>query len=102
MENLTFLGVVNRDRNIDIPWRGTTIYVEHDYEVGQNLIVTLAIDENTICAPVVKVELPEIKQLKAMKDELTSDWERFSAIFNNSSMGDKVRMLRALDMVKSR
>lgn len=97
MEQLTFLGEVDRNGNIYIPWRGTHCYVDHNYEIGQNLIVTLEIDDNTICAHVVKVELPTLQQLKEMKDELSGDWWRFEQIFRNATMAQKTRMLKALD-----
>ncbi len=100
MTQEVFLGAVDRDKNIYIPWRGTHVYVEHNYDPGQNLLVTLEIGENTLCAEVVKVELPALKQLKQMKDELAADWARFSLMFEMSPMKDQVRMLRALDMLK--
>ncbi len=99
----TFLGVVERDGGIYIPWRGTNVYYGTNasngeiYELGQNLIVTLEIDENTICAHVVKVELPTLEQLKKIKDELSTDWNRFELIFNSGTLGQRVTMLWALD-----
>jgi hypothetical protein len=98
MSKEVFLGVVDRDNTIYLPWRGTYMFVEHNYEPGQNLLVTLEINENTV--EVVKVELPTIKQLKQIKDELDSDWHRCSLVFKMVSMKDKVRMLRALDLVE--
>ena len=95
--NEVFLGVVNRNGNIDIPWRGTAIYVPHSYEVGQNLLVTID-TEGSASGKVVKVDLPTLRQVKQMKDELASDWERFSLIFKSMPMGQQVTLLRALDI----
>ena len=91
----TFLGVVERDSSIFIPWRGTHVYPVHDFEPGQNLLVELDITAGL--GRSVKAELPTLEQLKQMKDELSSDWCRFTEIFNKASMLQKVLMLRALD-----
>lgn len=102
MAELVFLGVVNRDKHIDIPWRGTTIYIEPDYDIGQNLLVTLEIGDNTFCADSKKVELPTLEQLKKMKDELDGDWTRFTLLFKDASMRQKVLILKALEVRTTR
>jgi len=99
MGKQVFLGVVDRNKGIDIPWRGTNVTVEHSYEPEQNLLVTLEINDNTICAEVVSVELPTLLQLKQMKDELSADWARFDSIFQTASLAQKVLMLKALNQV---
>ncbi len=90
MKNI-FLGVIDRNKRIFIPWRDPIVIIDHKYEVGQNLLVTLEDGQAT------KIELPTLAQLKAMNDELTDDWARFSELFKQFSMGQKVEMLRALD-----
>lgn len=94
-KNDTFLGIVDRDGSIFIPWRGTHVSLEHNFEPGQNLLVEL----NTTAGlgRVVKAELPTLEKLKEMKEELSSDWHRFAEIFRTASMRQKVLMLRALD-----
>lgn len=91
-----FLGVVERDGNIYIPWRGTHVTVEHNYEIGDNLLVTLDTTGN-LSDKVIKVELPTLDQLKKIRDELANDWERFTDIFTQFPMWKKVEMLRSLD-----
>jgi|GEM_PF-5219416 len=97
-----FLGVVDRDGSIDIPWRGTYLRWKHNYDPGQNLLVTLETGDNTIYAKVIRVEMPTLEQLKDMKDELKADWDRFTSVFQNATMADQVRMLRALDLEQRR
>lgn len=91
----TFLGVVDRDGSIFIPWRGTNVSREN-FEPGQNLLVELKINQGGL-GQVIKAELPTLEQLKQMKDELSADWDRFAQMFNGVSMLRKVLMLRALD-----
>jgi hypothetical protein len=86
----TFLGVVERNGSIYIPWRGTHVATDSEYEPGQNLLVTIVDGRATI-------DLPTIVQLKQIRDELNADWERFTEIFRQVPMGRKVRMLQALD-----
>lgn len=95
MKNDMFLGIVEWDGSIFIPWRGTNVYPKHDFEPGQNLLVELDITAGL--GQVVKVELPTLEQLKQMKDELSSDWSRFTEIFNKASVLQRVLMLHALD-----
>lgn len=94
-KNDIFLGVVDRDGSIFIPWRGTHVSLEHNFDVGQNLLVQA--EENGPFVKYVKAELPTLEQLKQMKDELWSDWYRLVEIFRTAPMLQKVLMLRALD-----
>jgi len=97
MSEEVFLGVVDKNGNIFIPWRGTHVYVEHDYEADTNLLVTL--DTEHAFGQVAKVELPTLKQIKAMKEEFAFDWERFSSVFKHAPMRLQVLMLHALNRV---
>jgi len=92
----TFLGVVERNGSIFIPWRGTNVSLKHNFEPCQNLLVDLEFNK-TGTGSVVKAELPTLEHLKQMKDELSLDWDRFTQIFNRASMLQKVLMLCALD-----
>ena len=92
--NDTFLGVVDRNGSIFIPWRGTNVSLEHNFEPGQNLLVELEIKAGM--GKVIKVELPTLEQLKQMKEELLLDWYRFAEIFRTAPMRQKVLMLHAL------
>lgn len=96
MSEEVFLGVVELNGNIAIPWRGTHVFNKHGYNPGQIVLVTLD-DTDSGMRSVVKVEIPTLDQLKQMKDELKEDWSRFSKIFKQASMIHKVQMLRALD-----
>jgi len=100
-KNNTFLGVVNRDGSIFIPWRGTNVTLDHNFEVDQNLLVTLEINKAGT-GKVLKAELPTLNQLKQMKEELFSDWYRFAEIFRTAPMRQKVLMLCALDKAMRR
>lgn len=93
----TFLGVVGRDGSIFIPWRGTNVSIEHNFDPGQNLIVELEIKRGNIIGRVIKAELPTLNQLAQMKAELWSNWYRLVEIFRTAPMRQKVLMLRALD-----
>ncbi len=95
-EKLICLGVVNRQRAIYIPWRGTTIFPQHEYEPGQTLLVTLEINEAGN-GESVNIELPTLELLVKMRQELESDWTRMAKIFESYPMWRKVELLRALD-----
>lgn len=91
MKSDVYLGVVVRDGSIFIPWQCNIIYMRHNFEPGQNLLVYF---EN---GNVIKAELPTLEQLKQMKEELWSDWYRLAEIFRTASMSQKVLMLRSMD-----
>jgi hypothetical protein len=92
-EQQLYLGTIDRDGYLYIPWLGSCWRNRKHYGVGQILIVTM---ENN---KVVGVELPEFKQLKAMKDETTSQWLMFDEIFKQSPLFRQTLMLKALNEV---
>lgn len=96
METDTFLGVVNRDGSIFIPWRGTNVSLEHNFAVGQNLLVKLEITKSGV-GKVIKAEMPTLVQSLKMEDELWADWYRLAGIFRMAGMRQQVLMLRAMD-----
>jgi len=91
-----FLGIVDRDNSIFIPWRGTKISTNHEHQAGQYLLVTLDVNDSGV-GKVTKIDLPTLAQVKQIKEELNNDWYRMAKIFEQASMVKKVLMLKALD-----
>lgn len=91
----TFLGVVNRNGVIYIPWTGATIPKISRHPPGTNLIVTL--DNNG--EKFISARLPSLKAIKQMKEESHAAWLRFEQIFEQELLLRKTRMLRALNEV---